>query len=310
MTEFGHKKALTESALIVAMVTFFIIGTLYIPMLYMALIILPVPFILLSTRHGTRYTVISLIVTSFLIGFLAGPIYSIFIFMLSSPLALSMGYSIKKRNKPYEVIGFGTGISTLSIFALIQLISLISGINIINEIAHMVQEVVKHQGDMLTNLDIGVIELKQAINYFMMIVPAMVIIQSMVGAFINYYLTSVIINRFQLADYYLGEFSEFRLPRNIVLGSFIIFILSVFTSYIEGLKHSALILNITSIFLVVFFLQGISLVAYLLKKSKVPRFIRVSSIILLILISPLMTIIAMLGVTDSIIDIRRIRNKE
>lgn len=310
LTYLRNKKALIESALMATITSFFIIGTLYIPMLSMALVILPVPFILLSARHGTKYTVFSLIITSFLIGFLTGIFYTIFIFIISAPMALIMGYSIKRQKKPYEVVGLGTAVTVFSIFLVIQAISTISGINIIDEMALMIQKVAEHQVEMLTALDIQIMDIKQALNYLMMVLPALVIIQSMVGAFINYYLTSAIINRFKLADYYLGDFSDFKLPGNIILGSFIIFLLSITTTYIEGIRHNALIANITVIFVVMFFLQGISFISYLLKKTKTPSFVRITTITLLVLISPLMTLVAMLGLLDALLNLRRIRKKQ
>lgn len=310
MTDSKNKKPLVEAGLIAAITSFFIIGTLYIPMLSMALIMLPVPFILLSVRHGTRYTIFSLIITSLLIGFLTGVFYTVFIFVISTPIALIMGYSIKKKKKPYEVVGWGTAATVFSTFFIIQLISTISGINIIKELSTILQEIVSQQVDMLTSLDIGLIDVKKTLDYLMMLLPALIIVQSMVGAFINYYLTSVIINRFKLVDYQLGDFSDFKLPGNIVFGSFIIFILSVMTSYIDGIDHNTLIANITVIFVMIFFLQGISFIAYLLKKSKTPKIIRITSVVLIVLITPLMTLVSLLGLFDSILNLRRINKKQ
>ncbi|SET01870.1 Uncharacterized conserved protein YybS, DUF2232 family [Natronincola peptidivorans] len=306
----SSKKALIEAALTATITTFFVIATLYISILSILLVVLPMPFIILSVRHGTRYTVLSLIISSLLIGFLTNILYTIFVFIIFSPIALAMGYAIRRRKKPYEVIGFGTAASVLAIFFLLQIIAIAAGINITDEIANMTREAIDHQMEMLRTLNLDVVDVKESLNYLMMIIPALVIIHSMIGAFINYYLTAAVINRFNFIDHQLGEFSEFKLPGNIVLGSFIIFVLSLTTRYIEGIQHTSLIANVTIIFLVIFFLQGLTFISYLLKKTKVPRFIRIILVLSLIIISPLMTIVAFLGLLDAILDIRKLKKKK
>lgn len=310
MNECSNKKALIESALMATITSFFVLGTFYIPLLAVLLAVLPVPFIILSIRHGTRYTILSLIIVSLLIGLLTGIFYTVFVLIIFAPITLAMGEAIRKRKKPYEVIGFGTAASVLSVFFLLQVIGIASGINIIDEIAIIVGEVMDHQMEMLTAMNINAVDVNEAINYILMILPALIIIQSMMGAFINYYLTAAVINRFRFMDHSLGEFSDFKLPGNIILGSFIIFILSMMTRYIEGLQHISLIANITIIFVVLFFLQGITFISYLLKKAKVPKSIRIVLIVLLVIISPLMTLVAIIGLIDALLDIRRVRRKE
>lgn len=310
MNEGSNKRALIESALMATITSFFILGTFYIPFLAVLLAVLPVPFIVLSIRQGTRYTVLSLIIVSLLIGFLTGIFYTVFVFLIFAPIALAMGYAIRRRKKPYEVIGFGTAASVFSVFFMLQIVGIASGINIIDETAVIVREVMDHQMEMLTAMNVNAVGVNAAINYILMILPALVIIQSMMGAFVNYYLTAAVINRFRFMDYHLGEFSDFKLPGNIILGSFIIFVLSIMTRYIEGLQHISLIANVTIIFVVLFFLQGITFISYLLKKMKVPKVIRIILIVLLVLISPLMTLVAIMGLMDALLDMRRVRRKE
>ncbi|SDL14637.1 YybS family protein [Natronincola ferrireducens] len=310
MNFYSNKKALIESALMASITSLFVVSTLYIPALSILLMLLPVPFIILSVRHGTRYTILSFIIVSLLIGFLTGILYTAFVFIVFGPISVVMGYYTKRKKQPYEVIGLGTAASVLSIFFILQLISIISGIHIIDEIALMITAALDHQVEMLKTVNLDPVDVKEALNYMMMILPALIIIQSMIGTFINYYLATLAINRFKLMDQRLSEFSDFKLPNNIVLGSFIIFVLSLSTRYIEGIQHISLIANVTIIFSVLFFLQGITFIGYLLKRTKLPKAIRFIILALLILVSPLMTLVSLLGLLDTVIDLRRGKKKE
>ena len=309
MKEIDNKKALIEAALMATITSLFVIGTFYIPFLGILLTVLPVPFIIISVRHGTKYTLLSLIIVSLIIGFITGILYTGFVFVIFAPIALAMGYAIKNRKKPYEVIGFGTAASMFSSFFLLQVLAVATGTNIVDEIANAVRGAMEHQAEMLTAMELSVADINETINYAMMIIPGLIVIQSMIGAFTNYYLTSKAINRFKFIDYQLGEFSDFKLPGNIIIGSFIIFVLSLMTKYIEGIQHISLITNVFIIFISIFFLQGITFISYLLKKSKVPTFIRVILVVLLVLISPLITVVAIMGLIDAVFDVRRFKEK-
>ncbi|AKL97349.1 hypothetical protein CACET_c39230 [Clostridium aceticum] len=309
MKDFSNKKAFIEAALMVTITCFFVISTLYIPFLSVLLFVLPVPFMILSCKYSTSYTVISLVVASLLIGLLTGMLYTVFIFVIIAPIALVMGHYMKYEKNPFQVIGVGTAASVFSIFLIIQIISMISGIHIIEEMGRMIGEVLDHQVEMLRAVNVSSVDIHEAINYFMMILPGLIIIQSIIGAFINYYLAVAIMNRLKFSPYKLDGFEGFKLPGNIVLGSFIIFLLSLMTRYIEGIDHNSLIANATLIFVVVFFLQGISFMNYVLKKRNFPKFLRIFILILLIFVSPLMTLVAMIGLLDAMIDMRRIRKR-
>jgi uncharacterized protein YybS (DUF2232 family) len=304
-----NRKALVESALIATIASFFVISTVYIPILSILILLLPVPFMILSARHGTRYTVFALIIVSLLIGFLTGILYTIFVLIALGPMAVVMGYSLKRRHDAFQVIALGTLASAFSIFFIIQIVSTISGFNVIDQVAAMLRSVLDHQVEMLTTINIDTVSANEVFNYLMMLLPGLLIIQSMIGAFINYYITVAALKRFHFKYYELPEFSRFKLPGNIVIGTFIIFALVFFTKYIEGIDYNTLMANVTVIFIVIFFLQGLALLNYFMKKVNIHKVVRSILFAVLILISPAITLVAFMGLADSMFDIRKIRQK-
>ena len=304
-----NRIALVESALIATLASFFVIGIAYIPILSILVLLLPAPFMILSTRHGTRYTVLALIIVGVLIGSLTGILYTIFILIVWGPMAIVMGNLLKKRHDPFQVIALGTLASVISIFFVIQMVSTIGGVNIIDEVSAMLRGVLDHQVEMLITFNIDAVRVNDVFNYFMILLPGIIIIQSMIGAFINYYVSVAALKRFDFKHYELPEFSLFKLPGNIVIGTFIIVILVFSTKYIDGIDYATLMANATIVFMILFFLQGLALANYYMKKVKIHKIIRSIILILLILISPVITLVAFLGLADSMFDIRRIRQK-
>ena len=297
------KRALIEASLIAGIVSIFAIIGAVTPLLSILLILLPVPFIFITVRHKFLYSFFSIIITSLVLGIFLGIVYSFFLLIMILPMTIAMGRYIKKEKEPFFVIAIGTMVATLSTFFIIQLVG---EINIIQIMADAMREVLAHQQEMLLSINLtAAVEVDNMINYFIMLLPALLVVQAIVSTFANYYLCIASLRRFAVKNVTLSEFSNFKLPKNIVLGAFIIFVLSFLTRYVEGLYHDALIMNIVVIFAFIFFMQGLAFINYYMKKMKVHKALRVILTIIVVLVGPIMTVTSFIGVIDSIFDIRK-----
>lgn len=297
------KRALIEASLIAGIVSIFAIIGAVTPLLSILLILLPVPFIFITVRHKFLYSFLSIIITSLVLGIFLGIVYSFFLLIMIVPMTIAMGRYIKKEKEPFFVIAIGTMVATLSTFFIIQLVG---EINITQIMADAMREVLAHQQEMLLSINLtAAVEVDNMINYFIMLLPALLVVQAIVSTFANYYLCIASLRRFAVKNVTLSEFSNFKLPKNIVLGAFIIFVLSFLTRYVEGLYHDALIMNIVVIFAFIFFMQGLAFINYYMKKMKVHKALRVVLTIIVVLVGPIMTVTSFIGVIDSIFDIRK-----
>lgn len=306
MKNYDERKAFVEAALIAAITTVFTISIVYIPILSASIMLVPVPFMVLAYRHGNKYSILSFITFSLLIGILVELIYSGFLLLVFGPMILAMGHYIKKQKEPYAVIGIGTIISVLSMLIILQVASYIGNINMVDEIALAMEGIVNKQIDMLKGMNIDALSADEILNYLLMIVPGAFVIQSMITAFGNYYITANILKRLKINNIESPQFSNFRLPKNIVFGFLIIFILSYLTRYIKGIYHASLLTNVTLIFVFIFFIQGMSVISHLIKRTKIPKTIRVFLLIVILFISPLLTVVSFVGLMDAIVNIRNI----
>ena len=186
MKNYDEKKAFIEAALIAATTTVFVISVVYIPILSASIMLIPVPFMVLAYRHGNRYSILSFITFSLLIGILVELVYAGFLLVIFGPMILAMGHYMKKRKEPYAVIGIGTAVSVLSMLIIFQIASYIGNINIIDEIVLAMEGIVNKQVDMLKAMNIDTLGVDEVLDYLLMIIPGIFIIQSLITAFGNY----------------------------------------------------------------------------------------------------------------------------
>jgi len=288
------------------MTTIFVIGTFYIPLLSMLLVLIPVPFLVLAARRATRYSFFSFIITALLIGVLTGILYSLFIFVIFGPMTMIMGSWIRRNKNPNEVIFAGAFASAAATFLLIYLISLISGIQLAVELGQVFESVLEQQVISFHQLNIDPVAVEEVINYMLLIFPALIMVQALFGAFINYYLTIAVLRRSEGYRKELPEFSRFRLPNHVVKGSFLVLLLSWLTGYLESLHTEGMVANVVLLIVMIFFMQGISLISYWIKRTRVPKWFRILSLIILVLLSPIISLIALLGLIDSLADFRKL----
>lgn len=303
------RKALTESAMIATLTSMFVVATFYIPLLSILLALIPVPFMVLSIRRGNRYAFFSMIMVSLIIGMLTGIVYSLFVLVIFGPMALAMGWWIRHRMDPHEVIFIGAVASAVSIFSMLQIIATASGIHLTTEISQMLTQVIEQQAATLQNLNLELVALEDAINYLLLVFPGLILIQSLFGAFVNYYLTMAVMRRFVPSEEALPEFSRFRLPGHVVLGALLLIALSWLSRYIGGVHSGGLLANVTLLVVVVFFMQGISLISYWIKRTKVPRWVRGVILVILVVLSPMITLISLLGMVDVLADFRKLTDR-
>lgn len=306
MDQREHQKAMLEAAMIATLTTIFVVGTFYIPLLSMLLVLIPVPFLVLAARRATRYAFFSLLIATLLIGVLTGVLYSLFIFVIFGPLTVVMGASLRREKQPHEAIFSGAVASAAATFLLIYLIAVVSGIQLTVELGRIFESVLQQQINSLQQLSIDPVAVEEMINYMLLIFPALIMVQALFGAFLNYYLTIAVLRRSEGYKKELPEFSRFRLPGHVVMGSFLVLVLSWLTGYMEGINTEGMVANVVLLIMMVFFMQGLSLISYWIKGTRVPKWVRIAALIVLVLLSPIITVIAMLGIIDSLADFRKL----
>lgn len=306
----NYSKILMEALLIAAVTTILAISALQVSILSMILILIPVPFMILSYRHGHKYSIFSFIIFILLMGVATNFNNSVYLGIIFAPMTIAMSYCLKKEKEPYLVIGAGTVVTILSITMVFKVIASVGGIDIVKEISVMAEHIVNTQVDMLKSLEADIPSTESIISYLLLLIPGILMIQSLLIAMGNYYLAVNLLARIKSTDFNRPQFSTFRLPQSFTMGSFMIMALSYLTKYIEGIYHTSLITTVVILFMALFFIQGISVISFLIKRTNINHVVRVLLIGIILLISPLLTAVSFIGLIDSIVDIRKLERRE
>ncbi|GAB6085847.1 DUF2232 domain-containing protein [Alkaliphilus crotonatoxidans] len=304
-----NKRGLAEAAIVGIVAAFLAVAFILIPPLLLLAMLLPAPFIVLVSRHSMVYSLISLVISSVLMSIIIGPVLAVINLLIFIPMALVMGDLIKKGYEEFSIIGIGTAITVLTIFLLIQIFSVALNISVINEISLILQDAIENQTEMLMSMNLQVNNIKEMVDTFMMVFPAVIVVHGILVSFINYFVSGAILKKLDNRELSLSEFSNFKLPNNIVMGSFIIILLTYLTGFFEGIYTNTLLANVLVIFTFIFFTQGLAFISYLLKKMKIIKPLRIAILIGMVIVSPLMTLISLMGLIDSVFDMRRLRTR-
>ncbi|NLL81986.1 MAG: DUF2232 domain-containing protein [Tissierellia bacterium] len=291
------------------MIVYALLGVYSMPLL---LFLFPTPFIYIGVKKDLKTAIISITITSILVGLIADTYSGIVLFQLFMPLSLVIIYEILNRRKFAEIMSYSTVVFFISCLLLYGLVQDVTGSSIISQLEESFREIVNAQVEIFresgfTNYELSrtKAQLENTYSYMLSIIPAILIILSMFVSYINYYASVVVLRRFGIGVELTPSFSGIKLPRNIVPVSIVVFIVFYLARGLNIPKYEAIMLNTIVFTWFIFFIQGLSLVYYLMVKYKFKTLTRIIIVILLIFILPVGSLLSFIGFLDTIFDFRK-----
>jgi len=306
-------KALVEASLITAIAVIFTLAGIYIPLLGYALMLIPVPFIIIGAKHGIKYNILSVIAAALIVGSFTDPMRALFISIFGGLSSLVIGSIINKRDGFRKALLFGSIATLVASVILLTLLSYVSGISVtdiieesfnfsadinfsIYESLGMDPKTINETKNMMENIK----------NMSLMLLPSSVIFGSVIFTYLNYTVSGVILRRIGTPVERPGRFSEFRLPRNFLLGSLLIVFLSFIAGKLNIVDFNTLFTNVFYLFFITYLIQGLSVAYFFLEKRGISRGFRVFIVILLLLIPNTGLILMFIGFFDMLFNIRKL----
>lgn len=294
-------KRITETAIITALMTILVILGLFV--MPIAIILFPVPYIILGVRHNVKYGLISIFGSGILLTILVDISVGIFIMLMLGFLSVGLSYMIKKKFKTYQIITGGIIISIVSIVITINVIAYITGVSVVGQVESYFAEMIKVAQQVgLPNSQTEI--LKNRIETAKLTIPSTMIIFSIFNTYINYWVSVAILRRLGHNISKIPKFKYFRLPGNVVTGSLVIVLCTSFIWYMQIFYYKTIAINVMSLLMFIFFMQGISVIIYLLDKTKLNKVLKFFIIIFAMLYVP---IISLVGFIDAIFDLRKLK---
>lgn len=308
-------RQLVESALLTAITAMLILIGYYVPIFYfIGTFIYPLPLALIYVRNGSKYSLMSLVVTGVIVGITIDPLTALSITILSGLLGIALGYSLKKKNPIYITIGIMAGVTFVSTIALIKLSTLIlgqdilmQGINQFTQSLEMVKGfytkagIPKEQIDMMLKVFPGPDVIK-------LLVPAMFVLHGLVTSFITYLMAQKIFRKFGYNLEEIKPLSNWYIPVWLMMGFLAVIVFGFVLKLLKVPMVDNYLINATIIFNFIFSINGLAAVSFFLKKKNVTKGLRVV-IVIFIAFSQLSSILYFLGIMDYVLDFRKLDPK-
>lgn len=287
-------------------------------MYYMPLIIFlyPAPFIILGVKYGLKYNIISIIISTFLVGLMTDTISGLIILLAFLPLSIALNYLIVNRKKTLETMIISTLVTLVSFLIILGLTKNIIGVSIVYQLDEFFTQVINTQIEALKEMQLSQYEILKAedllesvFDYILLMIPVLMIIFSLITAYINCFISSIILRKQGYGIVSIPRFSRFKLPNNILLGIGIMFIGVLLMKWLKVSYYETVLLNIVGIASFMFFTQGLAVIDYKLKRRNVRIIFRIIILLFFVLVLPIGSmILTFIGVLDAILDFRKIKN--
>ncbi len=309
--------SLTESAMITGILVVIAYLSSFISLL---MFFYPTPAIILAKRKGIKYAVLSLIASDIIVGMLLGIQSGMTFLIMYTPLAVALAYGIYKDKDANRTIILGAAAYMVSFVAMIFIMDAFLGINFVQQLKDIYTESFNMTKDMLSNMpnnenanniiknldELGPVMISTISNIF----PAILIVSSVATAYVNYLVAFKFAKRFSISIRQHEGVAYFSFPKTFMAAIAAMMLLS----YLLGaLNISASIIQ-ANLFMVLFaamFLQGFGVAKFFILRSQMSvGFKRISlfSIIIIALFmnAGLAQIIALVGLADLALDLRKI----
>ncbi|MDD3839435.1 MAG: DUF2232 domain-containing protein [Clostridia bacterium] len=278
------------------------------------LMFIPVPIIFMINRWDIRFGIASLAIAVILLGMALPAMSIVFILLVTTPLSIVFGIAIKKKYPSFRTVIMGAAVVLASIAVSIEVFALSTGTNIFEYFAGQMleffnQTISYYKNAGIDNNTIRMIEQFKDNNFDFIdlsriVIPAGIIIYSLACSFLNYFIVIKVLQKYKYDVRDIPPFSEWKLPRGTGRGLLGINILAYLGAYF-GLNNFDIVFASTYVLLVfVFSIQGLSVIDFYIRKSKLIPFVRILIDVFILLFFGMF--LSIIGLLDQPINIRKI----
>lgn len=307
MKEIDRFQKLRDTLIVsILIVILMYIGIHFLPIIF---IISPIPLIVLGLRHGVKNTILSILISTVVLGTLFDIIAVLFILMFTTALSIAIVYMVNKKIDSAKIIIFSSLITLIVLVLVLIVMVQIIGLDLTQTVEGYVDETVEVYIKYIKSINFSELEqneiidmIKLAASQIILLIPSTILLLAIFYSVINYALSVNILNRIENRYKEVPKFKNFLLPSNLFLGIFAMFIGTYVIKYL-GMDYESILINIISILSFLFYVQGLAVVVYWLNKSRVNKFLTTLLVIISIAFG---FIISVIGFSDTIFNYRKL----
>lgn len=315
-------RALVEGAIFAAITVVIGIIRFYIPLIAVISILWSIPTILIAFRHGFKVSIYSVLVSSALVAVITQPIEGLGFFIGFGLPGIIMGYLLKKKVSPAKTI-FITSLVLAVCSVLSTCLGMLAvGMNIVKaynqmfvDMKNICRDAINSMADAYSAAGMNHDVIRQftelfekSLDMMKLIVPISLWVSGILLSFLNFKLTRLVLKRINYTIEDVTPFSLWRLSNKGMgfAASLLLFTIVEF-QLVKLPQLYTLTLNLYMLVMVIFIALGMSVAKFFLDKFNLPKAVTAVLLILLLLIAS--NIAMIVGITDILLDFRKLRNK-
>ena len=288
-----------------------LLGMFIPPFFFVSSILLPIPLAVLVRRRDLKVAILSLVVTIFLMTVLyPNPLQVLVMFIQFGPLGLVLGLLYKNYVSAGHAVVTAYVVSALAALAVITLSFLVTGINFemlqasltegMNKVFAMYQEagvpVPAEQQQLFRN----------SIKASILLLPAAYVVAALFATTLTYIVGAKVLRRLNYQVNALPPFSKWRLPWYSIWGMILGLLFFLVGNQFQLNIIKIIGQNVLTLFAFIFFTIGLSVVVHFYKQLNLSKpFKMVLLFLLIIYISFMYMAVVLLGLLDTILNLRR-----
>ena len=275
--------SLVEASIMAAIVVVLMLMAAYVPVLgTLSTFILPIPITILVIRNDFRIALVSLVASTILSAMFLDPINAVSVLVLYGAVGLSLGFSIKRKNKAVLSVAIQAAAAVVGlVISTAMYIYLLLGSNIrvmLQSTLDMMNESINTSINMYSNMGVAVDFSKlteymsvMTVDTMLRLLAPIVVIYAFIIAFINYNITRQVFRKMKIDIPSLPPFANWYLDNRITATMILLVCIGVILSSSGFGVGSYLYIGSMYLIQVVFMLLGLCAVTYFLKKLLLPK---------------------------------------
>lgn len=304
--------SMTESGLLAAITVVMALIGVYIPLLgTVAVLMWPLPILVLIVRHGLKWGLMAVFVAGVLTAALVEPAVSLRLALAFAPGGIALGLGFRNNWSSVRTLTTGIAASMAAKLAAFALLFALTGIepfstqfDVMESSFDQTIEMYRSMG--MSEEQIGEVQdnLTQNLSLMRLLLPLVVVIMGLMDTALNYFLGSKVLRRLGHEVKTLPPFVEWRLPPVFVyvFGFSLVGLYWGSTRSLDFLYQASLNLVMFSTFAGL--LQGLSVYSYASRHFRWPTFFSMAFITFVMLSGFLVRLLALVGLFDMVLDYR------
>lgn len=288
------------------------LAAMFVPLLGLPIVFVwPSPIVLLFARRGPRTAILATVVVLALVGLISGLSGALFV-LTFGPLALVLGWSAHRRRSAEETLALASLAALFSFFVELAAARYLFNLDLLGEYRRLMQEALDRtaalsglpEGDQTLRL------LQQQLDILHLLYPAILILAAALLALLMFLSTKAVVARLdvELAD--LVPFKDWQLPMWTLWAYLVATGILLLAGNAEGSLLHSLGLNAVVALSVVFMVQGMSFLYFLLLRWRMAKGLAVVLLVVLFMNPIFSRLLAMAGIFEVAFGYRqRLREK-